>query len=132
MPNTSQQEPQTGAFLNIRQLDNAAQECIGHCSGCHNICVNTIAHCLDMGGEHANRAHIGLLQDCADACRMSTDLMLRGSTFHPQMCGLCAEICERCAEDCERLGQDDEVMMNCAALCRRCAESCRAMAEAAA
>lgn len=131
MSSPAQPGAESGSFPNIRQLDNAMQECIGHCSGCHNICVNTIAHCLDMGGEHASRAHIGLLQDCADACRMATDLMLRGSVFHPRMCGLCAEICDRCADDCERLGPDDEVMMHCAALCRRCAESCRAMSGAA-
>lgn len=112
----------------IRQMDNSIQECIGHCSGCHNLCVNTIAHCLDLGGEHASRAHIGLLQDCADACAMSADFMLRGSEFHPRVCGITAEISERCAGDCERLGLNDEVMRHCATVCRRCAESCRVMA----
>lgn len=120
------------AFPDIRQFDNAMQECIGYCTGCHSLCLNTIAHCLDLGGEHASRAHIGLLMDCADACRMAADLMLRGSDFHPKACGLCAEICDRCAADCDRLGPDDEVMTHCATLCRRCAESCRMMAGEAA
>lgn len=124
----SQQEPQSGAFPDIRQLDNALQECIGHCSGCHNLCINAVARCLDLGGEHASRAHIGLLLDCAVACRMVSDLMLRGSAFQAQACGLCAEISERCATECERLGPDDEVMQHCALLCRRSAEACRAMA----
>ncbi len=116
----------------IRQLDNKLQECIGHCSGCHNLCVNTIAHCLDLGGKHAAREHILLLQDCADICATAADFMLRGSTFHRQTCGVCAEICQRCAEDLERLGPKDEVMKLCAQLCRRCAEACREMSRAAA
>jgi hypothetical protein len=116
----------------IRQMDKALQECIGHCSGCHNLCVNTIAHCLDLGGKHAAREHIQLLQDCADICAMAANFMLRGSGYHRQVCGVCAEICQRCAEDCERLGPTDEVMQHCAVLCRRCADACREMATAVA
>lgn len=116
----------------IRQMDNALQECIGHCSGCHNLCVNTISHCLDLGGKHAAREHIQLLQDCADICATAANFMLRGSAYHRQICGVCAEICQRCAEDCEQLGPTDEVMQHCALLCRRCADACREMAKAAA
>ena len=116
----------------IRQMDHALQECIGHCSGCHNLCVNTIAHCLDLGGKHAAREHIGLLQDCADICATTADLMLRGSAYRRQLCGVCAEICQRCAEDCEQLAPTDGVMQQCAVVCRRCSEACREMAQTAA
>lgn len=128
MTDPSQRSPASEAHPDIWQMDNSIQECIGHCSGCHNLCVNTIAHCLDLGGEHASRAHIQLLQDCADICAMTANFLLRGSGFHPQLCAVCAEISQRCAEDCERLGPDDEVMRQCATVCRRCADACRNMA----
>jgi hypothetical protein len=121
-----------GAHPDIRRMDQRMRECIGHCSGCANYCLDTVAHCLDLGGKHAARHHVGLLLDCADICRTSANFMLRGSPFHAMTCGVCAEICDRCAEDCERLDPNDEVMRQCAELCRRCAESCREMAHVAA
>lgn len=38
--------------------------CIENCQNCHAVCLETISHCLEMGGEHANSEHIKLLQDC--------------------------------------------------------------------
>jgi len=110
------------------QLSDDMRDCITNCSDCHNICVETATHCLEMGGEHAAADHIGLLLDCAQVCATSADFMLRGSTFHPQLCGVCAAVCEQCAIDCERLAGGDDVMLRCAEACRRCAESCRKMA----
>jgi hypothetical protein len=103
------------------------QECIDNCTECHAICVATITHCLQMGGKHAEAAHIGLLMDCAQICATSADFMLRGSPMHSRTCAACAEICARCAEECARMGSDD-MMQRCAEACRRCAESCRRMA----
>ncbi len=110
------------------QISAEMRDCIANCTECHNICIETAAHCLEMGGEHAAAHHIHLLLDCAQICATSADFMLRGSELHGQTCGVCAEACERCAEDCERLAGDDEVMRRCAEVCRRCAESCRRMA----
>jgi hypothetical protein len=109
------------------QISSEMRECIQNCSDCHNVCMETVDHCLHLGGAHAEASHIRLLLDCAQICATSADFMLRGSDSHQQLCGLCAEICDRCAEDCERFG-DDEQMRRCAELCRRCAESCRRMA----
>jgi hypothetical protein len=106
------------------------QACIDECASCHNICVETVAYCLEQGGRHAAPAHIRLLLDCADICRTSADFMLRGSELHGYTCGICAAICERCAQDCEWFG-DDEMMRRCADACRSCAESCRRMASMA-
>lgn len=103
------------------------QECIENCQTCYATCVATIAHCLQKGGQHSEGAHIGVLMDCAKACETSADFMLRNSSLHKQVCGVCAEACERCASDCERMA-DDEMMRRCADICRRCAESCRRMA----
>lgn len=109
-------------------MDAAMQQCISNCMECHRLCTQTVAHCLQMGGEHASAHHIGLLLDCAQSCQQSADFMLRMSPFHSQFCGVCADVCAACAEDCERLASGDPIMLACAEACRRCAESCRKMA----
>jgi hypothetical protein len=113
--------------LVAEHISNELHEYIDRCSHCHDVCVATIVHCLNEGGEHAAVDHIRALLDCAQACDLSRDFMLRGSGLHPDTCRVCAEACERCAESCEQM-PDDEVMRRCAEECRRCAESCRAMA----
>ena len=109
------------------QMSQEMRECVDHCLRCHAICLETITHCLAMGGEHASPQHIVLLQDCAQICAASADFMLRGSEFHADTCGVCAAVCERCADECERMGSGDELMKRCAEICRECAESCRRM-----
>lgn len=110
-------------------IDQRMRECIQECHHCHDVCMETISNCLQMGGEHAKPRHIQLLMDCAEICQTSANFMLRMSEFHGQTCGVCAEVCERCAEDCERF--DDEMMRQCAEACRSCASSCREMAQTA-
>jgi hypothetical protein len=104
------------------------QQCIEECLRCHGICLQTVAHCLEMGGRHAEPSHIVLLLDCSEICQTSANFMLRSSDRHPLTCGVCAEICRACADDCERLAGDDQMMRQCADECRRCAESCERMA----
>ncbi len=107
------------------------QRCIDDCLACFRACTETIQHCLQKGGRHAEAAHIRLLQDCADVCELSAELMMRRSELHARTCAVCAEACQRCAEGCERLADDDH-MRRCAQICRRCAESCRHMSMLAA
>jgi hypothetical protein len=108
-------------------VDERMRTCIDECHACHDSCAETVMHCLQMGGEHAEAGHIRLLLDCAEICQTSANFMLRMSEHHGHVCGLCAEICDQCAQDCERFG-DDEMMQQCAAACRSCADSCREMA----
>ena len=103
------------------------QACIQECQNCHNVCVETVQHCLQMGGHHAEPGHIRTLLDCAEICATSANFMLRSSPLHTRTCAVCAEVCEQCAASCEKMG-DDEMMQRCADTCRRCAESCRQMA----
>ena len=107
------------------------QRCIDECQSCHDICVETTAHCLSQGGRHAEADHISTLLDCAEICAVSANFMLRDSRFHRRTCEVCAEVCDACAKSCEAVG-DDDAMRRCAEECRRCAESCRQMARAAA
>ena len=110
-----------------QEMSQEMRECIDNCLRCHAVCVETIAHCLAMGGEHAAPDHIRMMQDCAQICATSADFMLRMSDFHGETCGVCATICEACADDCERLADGADFMQACADECRRCAESCRRM-----
>ena len=110
------------------EISREMRECIQNCQDCHSICLETILHCLHMGGHYAESDHIGLLADCAEICQTSANFMLRGSQLHTRTCEACAEVCRRCADSCERIDPGDEMMQRCAELCRRCAESCQRMA----
>jgi hypothetical protein len=105
------------------------QTCIDDCQECWTMCTETVQHCLQKGGRHADEKHIILLLDCADICRTAADFMLRGSDMYPQVCEVSTEVCDRCADSCQQMA-DDEMMRDCAEVCRRCAESCRQMAGA--
>lgn len=109
------------------QISQEMRDCIQECQSCHAVCIETVTHCLQKGGQHAEAEHIRLLLDCVEICQTSANFMLRGSDLHVHTCAACAEVCERCAEDCERMA-DDDMMRRCAEACRRCAESCRRMA----
>ena len=103
------------------------RSCIDECNSCRDICIESISHCLSLGGKHAKADHIQTLIDCADLCAASAAFMLRGSERHGDVCGVCADACEACATSCDELA-DDEMMARCAEECRRCAGSCQRMA----
>ena len=105
------------------------QICINDCFDSHGTCLETMAGCLHKGGKYSEESHIRLLQDCAEICQVSGNLMLRGSDFHAPTCELCALICEACADECD-LFEDDLQMKACAETCRRCADSCLQMTRA--
>lgn len=106
------------------------EECAHMCHECQDVCLATIVHCLDLGGEHAGREHQTLLADCAEICNTAHSFMHRHSPRHGLVCAACAEICRACADDCEKIGRGDKQMTHCAEVCRQCAEMCRQMAAA--
>jgi hypothetical protein len=108
------------------QMTGPMQECIDRCQSCEEICLESVNHCLQLGGKHAEADHIRMLIACAEICDTSARFMLLGSKHHARACDVCSEVCDACAKDCERF--DDETMQRCADICRRCAESCRQMA----
>ena len=113
----------------MEEVSAQMQRCIKNCSDCHDICRDTVTHCLERGGDHARPAHIWLLMDCAEICQTSAHFMMHNSEFHHATCAACAEVCERCAEDCASFSED-RMMQACSDMCRRCADSCRQMAHA--
>lgn len=101
------------------------EACIQANLDCFRACQqNALTHCLELGGKHVEPSHFRLMLDCAESCKFTATLMLNGSAYHPQACGLCAEICDACATSCRTVGGMDD----CVAACERCAESCRQMA----
>lgn len=103
------------------------QRCIEECLSCYSSCMETIPHCLGMGGEHSKPDHISLMFECARVCQLSAEMMLLNSPRHMDTCRLCSDVCEQCAESCASMNVDPE-MAECEHECRRCAESCRQMA----
>jgi hypothetical protein len=104
------------------------EACIQACLDCHRICLATVAHCLQLGGNHAGPGHIRIMMDCAQICAVSADFMIRGSQHHPHLCRECAEICRECEASCAGHPAADDAMRRCAEMCRRCAEECGRMA----
>lgn len=110
-------------------LGREMQSCIDACLECHAICLDTVRHCLQIGGKHASPQNVTLLLDCAQICIASADFMLRESPEHSLACGACAAICRACAESCRQVGGPE--MERCAAVCDACAASCTKMAQQA-
>ncbi len=104
-------------------LSDEVRECLKDSLECYQTCTEAIVRCLKMGDKHAEPEHLNLLMDCAKMCSTNADFIARNSTYHPQTCGLTADICDECADTCDRF--DDDFMRECASACRRCAESCR-------
>jgi hypothetical protein len=127
-PNAFREENMTSTATHT--MTREMQECIDNCTRCHAICLETVDHCLHLGGKHADAHHITLLLDCAEICQTSANFMLRGSDQHAHICAACAEICRRCEEACRSMGSD-EMMRQCAEICARCADSCERMASSA-
>lgn len=107
-----------------QEIDEHVLRCIELCRDCHDVCVSALAYCLRQGGGLTEEKHLRLLMDCVEICRACADFMLRGSSFHSRVCGVCADVCESCADSCESFG-NDALMKQCADICRQCATSCR-------
>lgn len=106
-------------------LDAHRRACIDDCTRCQAICVETGQYCMEKSGMHTKPEHVRLLQDCAELCHVTANLMHRVSDLFPIACGVCAEACDRCAKMCDELGMSGDMQMKaCAKTCRRCAETC--------
>jgi hypothetical protein len=102
------------------------EKAIQNAHDCYKICLETLKHCLEKGGEHAEHTHIESLSDCAEMCLVSEHFMIEQSKFHPQLCEICADACKECAESCEKFS-DDAQMQECAEACVACEKTCREM-----
>ena len=106
------------------------KDCLLACANCHDTCLQTLEYCLQKGGAHVEASHIKALIDCATLCHTCEDFMLRNSTMHASVCGVCAKACEACAVSCSDMNDDPQIQM-CIDACNRCAETCNHMASMA-
>lgn len=109
------------------KMSQEMKQCTDSCLKCARVCLESVAHCIEKGGNHAEASHIKALFECAKICQTSGELMLLDAESSGRLCGLCAEVCNRCAESCEQFA-DDEQMKACAEICRECASTCQSMA----
>jgi hypothetical protein len=107
----------------IRQRDEW-EHCIQSCRECHDSTTRAVRYCLEREQAFGSAGHIRLLLDCAQACEMTADFMLRGSDLYANVCAVCAEIAERCAQACEVMGED-RMMRQCVESCRECVRACQ-------
>jgi hypothetical protein len=114
MARTTSTKAQTNQSNDMTEI---LQECV-------RVCQETLAYCLEQGGDHVAQEHFQAMMDCADACEFSLRLVHRGSDLREDAMELCAEASEACAESCEEF-EGDERMEACAETCRECAEMCR-------
>ena len=120
-------EAQPSLVQGGHHTDDEMQKCLQLCRDCHAMCIQTIAHCLKLGGRHAAPDHIRLFEDCAQMCATAADYMLRESPFHDRICRLCSDLCKQCAKDCEPVAGDDNLVKQCIDMCQKCAGSCERM-----
>ncbi|MBI0581439.1 MAG: four-helix bundle copper-binding protein [Methanomassiliicoccales archaeon] len=118
------------AGTQMAQRSDVVERCIQACRDCNDVCLQTMTHCLDKGGEHAETQHMKTLRDCSDICGSSVQHMLRESKFSSEFCDMCARICDDCAASCDQF-KDDQMMSSCSESCRNCGETCRDMVKGA-
>lgn len=90
---------------------------------CARTCNETLAYCLEQGGNHVEAQHIKAMIDCVQVCTLTAQLEERGSPLSARAMELCAQACKSCEESCEGFA-DDETMRRCADACLACREHC--------
>ncbi|MEV0967957.1 hypothetical protein [Microtetraspora glauca] len=113
-----------------KKITSEMQKCIDMCMEAHSCCEQTMTHCLQQGGKHADMAMMGALMDCSDMTRMCGDMMMRQSPMAMDMAGMCARAADRCAEMAMPMSTGDPMMQKCVDACRACAQAARAVAPA--
>lgn len=115
------------AYGTHQGISKEMRDCIKDSQQCEALCMETVNHCLELGGKHADPSLIRSLMDCAEICQTNADYLLRQSEQYQSVCQTCAEVCDQCEKACRQFG-DDTMMRSCAEVCHRTAQSCRQVA----
>jgi hypothetical protein len=112
----------------FRPLPSAIQDCIGNCTACERLCLETMAHCRQRGGDFAETPLLAALALCAELCRdtASTVQDAAGEAQLP-MLRACAVACERGAKLCDDFPSDN-MLRACGNACRLAARACTGLA----
>ncbi|WP_413295088.1 four-helix bundle copper-binding protein [Bdellovibrio sp. HCB185ZH] len=110
-------------MASIPMQDSDMSKCIKACMNCTKACMEALHYLLQQG---VSGKQVAMLHMCAEACQLSSKMMLADLEFHHQACELSFELSTACAAICA--SYDDEMMARCAETCRHCSETCRGMA----
>src|SRR5262245_8593933 len=65
--------PGKALTMDEHHMNEDMKRCIRLCQDCHTLCIQTIGHCVKVGGRYAAPDHIRLLEDCAQMCATTSD-----------------------------------------------------------
>lgn len=103
--------------------------CIEECLSCAQACTSCADACVSEASVDHLRQTIRVNLDCANICRMTSDLCSRRTGSNDDILRraleLCAAACEVCHEECARHGDEHKHCRVCAESCRTCADACR-------
>lgn len=108
-----------GAHLNMKG-------CIDACLNAERNCIETMTHCLALGGMYGSRDRIRMLLDCANLTGLNAQFMMRGSDFYQMTCDLTAKVSSLCSVIFEDI--DDPIISKCVKACQLCTATCQYMA----
>ena len=75
------------------KLTTVMQSALEASNTCRDLCLVTLAHCLEKGGPLADARHVETLIDCSTICATMGTFLARGSERHAALCTLTAQIC---------------------------------------
>jgi len=105
-----------------RAAQDIVSSCITSAESAAEACDDCAAWALQLRGSSMDRCVL-LALDCAEICRLTASLVMRGSEIAENMAQVCAQICDLCAKECRK---HPHVHTDLAAdRCHRCALACR-------
>lgn len=98
---------------------------IRNCLECRRACLRAAMAALERHGPEASAPLVSTMLDCAQACLIAADFIMRMPSLRAELCAACAAACEACAESCRRMASGLRGMQECAEDCWRRADTCR-------
>ena len=99
----------------MKNVIEALYFCAAQCNRCYIACAR------EADPSAFERCRM-LDRECEDICRLTGQLLERGSENGHLFMKLCGQICEKCAAECEK--HKEEHCRVCADACRKCAQLC--------
>jgi hypothetical protein len=113
-------------YMPARAAQEIVSSCIAAAEAAAAACDDCAAWALQLRGSALDRCVL-LALDCAEICRLTGGLVMRGSEMAESATRFCAEICDLCAQECRRHTHFHTEIT--AQRCHRCALACRRFAQ---
>ena len=110
-------------FSTATYAQNTPEIAKGNCDACIKECEQTLDYCTKKGGKYTTAQITTALKDCQAACRMTSEILGRGSSLSNHAAAFCVEACNNCAKSCESFKGDDRLRA-CADECRKASGNC--------